>query len=247
MKILAIILTIFLSSGMSTSFKSDQKKYPRVREAYADKEQGMLSILSDKGIKAETLEIYLRAFKFVKKIELWGKNETEKKYQLLKTYKVCATCGKLGPKRQRGDMQIPEGFYHIDRFNPSSRFHLSLGINYPNQSDQILGTKGNLGGNIFIHGNCVTIGCLPISDDQIKELYLFCIEAKNSGQSKIPVHIFPTILSEKNMAILTQQHKDDTDKLNLWNSLKKTYDLFNETKQIPEVQFLNDGKHAVEE
>jgi len=42
--------------------------------------------------------------------------------------------GKLGPKRQQGDMQIPEGFYHISGFNPASNFYLSLRINYPNPS-----------------------------------------------------------------------------------------------------------------
>ncbi|BAX81915.1 L,D-transpeptidase family protein [Labilibaculum antarcticum] len=231
---------------MSDSFKLDQKRYSRVREAYAEKEQIILDLLKTKGIETKNLQIYLRAFKLGKKIELWAKNSSDDKYQLIKEYKVCRTCGKLGPKRQQGDMQIPEGFYFIDRFNPSSNYHLSLGLNYPNKSDQILGTKGKLGGDIFIHGSCVTIGCLPITDDQIKELYLFCIEAKNSGQSKIPVHIFPTILSDKNMDVLKEKYSKDSDKLVLWNSLEKAYDLFNETKQMPEVRFLNDGTHIVE-
>lgn len=245
MKILAIFLTIFLTTSMSDSFKSDQKRYSRVREAYTEKEQNVLDLLKNKGIKTKTLQIYLRAFKLEKKIELWAKNNSDDQYQLIKEYKICRTCGKLGPKRQQRDMQIPEGFYRIDRFNPFSNFYLSLGINYPNKSDQILGTKGKLGGDIFIHGSCVTIGCLPITNDQIKELYLFCIEAKNNGQNKIPVHIFPIRFSKKNMTVLTQKYKDDTDKLNLWYNLKKAYDFFNETKQIPKVQFLNNGTHIV--
>lgn len=245
MKTLAIFISISLSTSLSDSFKSDQKRYSRVRVAYAEKEQIMLDLLKAKGIETKNLQIYLRAFKFGKKIELWAKNSSDDKYQLIKEYKVCRTCGKLGPKRQQGDMQIPEGFYFIDRFNPSSNYHLSLGLNYPNKSDQILGTKGKLGGDIFIHGSCVTIGCLPITDDQIKELYLFCIEAKNSGQSKIPVHIFPTVLSNKNINVLKEKYSKDSDKLILWNSLEEAYNQFNKTKQMPKVRFLNDGKHVV--
>jgi murein L,D-transpeptidase YafK len=73
----------------------------------------------------------------------------------------------LGPKRRKGDGQVPEGLYVIDTFNPNSIFYLSLGINCPNASDRVLG-KGELGGDIFIHGNRVTIGCIPIRDYPIK-------------------------------------------------------------------------------
>ena len=47
---------------------------------------------------------------------------------------------------------------------------------YPNSSDKILGKHGNLGDNIFIIGNCVTWGCIPITRDEIKELYLIVVE-----------------------------------------------------------------------
>lgn len=245
MKLIAFFITLIVFSVAPHNFKSEQKRYSRVRNAYSEKEHVILDLLSSKSIEINTLEIYIRAFKNGKKLQLWGKNNSDTRYQLIKEYKVCATCGKLGPKRKQGDMQIPEGFYHIDRFNPASNFHLSLGINYPNHSDRILGEKGNLGGDIFIHGDCVTIGCLPITNDQIKELYLFCIEAKNNGQSKIPVHIFPSVLSDKNMKVLTQKYSDDLDKINLWKSLKEAYDLFNKNKTVPKIQFLKDGRHLV--
>src|SRR5690606_11025729 len=99
------------------------------------------------------------------------------KFTLVKTYPVCSSSGLPGPKRKKGDRQTPEGFYHIDRFNPQSAFHLSLGINYPNSSDKILG-HSDPGGDIFIHGSCVTIGCVPLTDDLIKEVYVLAVEAK---------------------------------------------------------------------
>jgi murein L,D-transpeptidase YafK len=142
-------------------------------------------------------------------------------------------------------LQIPEGFYHIDRFNPYSNFYLSLGINYPNKSDRILGNKSNLGGDIFIHGDCVTIGCLPITNDQIKELYIICVEARNNGQTTIPVTIFPSKLSETEYKRLTDKFSSDSDKVGLWTDLKEGYDIFNKTKQLPSIGFLNTGRHTV--
>lgn len=240
-----ILLVIFLNSSPSDPFKDGQLKYSRVRQAYKDKESSMSTLLQDKQIDKHRVEIYLRAFKREKQIELWGKNNFDKKYSLIKTYEICRTSGKLGPKRKQGDLQIPEGFYHIDRFNPYSNFYLSLGINYPNKSDKILGVKGNLGGDIFIHGACVTIGCLPITDDQIKELYIFCIEAKNNGQSNIPVTIFPSKLTVNEYERLTDKYNSDSDKIGLWIDLKKAYDHFNETKELPIIGFLNSGRHNV--
>jgi murein L,D-transpeptidase YafK len=205
----------------------------------------MLTLLKNQQIDRNELKIYLRAFKNEKEIELWGKNASDTKYSLIKTYKVCRTSGRLGPKRKQGDLQIPEGFYHIDRFNPYSNFYLSLGINYPNKSDRILGNKSNLGGDIFIHGDCVTIGCLPITNDQIKELYIICVEARNNGQTTIPVTIFPSKLSETEYKRLTDKFSSDSDKVGLWTDLKEGYDIFNKTKQLPSIGFLNTGRHTV--
>jgi hypothetical protein len=36
-------------------------------------------------------------------------------------------------------------------------------------SDRILGSHTNPDSDIFVRGNCVTISCLPITDDGIKQ------------------------------------------------------------------------------
>ncbi len=236
---------VLLSSFGTDGFKDDQLRYPRVRAAYKESESSMLALLQNRQIERTKLNVYLRAFKSEQELELWGRNATDGAYQLIKTYEVCQTSGELGPKREQGDLQIPEGFYHIDRFNPSSNYHLSLGINYPNRSDRILGVKGNLGGDIFIHGACVTIGCLPITDSQIKELYIFCVEARNNGQSKIPVTIFPARLTDEAFEQLTNEHRADAGKVESWTDLKSGYDEFDETKEPPKVVFLETGRHRV--
>ncbi|MBC7451384.1 MAG: hypothetical protein H7259_07840, partial [Cytophagales bacterium] len=65
----------------------------------------------------------------------WAKGKTSTQFTLTKTYSICSASGTSGPKRKQGDNQVPEGVYYIDRFNPASNFHLSLGLNYPNTSD----------------------------------------------------------------------------------------------------------------
>ena len=244
-----LILTgLLLLGNISTaqdSFKDDQLRYPRVRQAYNDKKESVLDALGTKSISNDAMHVYIRAFKKEKILEVWARNNNEEEYTLIITYPVCATSGQTGPKRKQGDMQIPEGFYYINRFNPSSNFYLSLGINYPNKSDRILGSSQNPGGDIFIHGDCVTIGCLPITNDIIKELYIICVEARNGGQSRIPVTIFPSKLTENNYNSLTEKYKDNQDFLLLWKELKEAYELFNENKILPEITFLDSGRQIV--
>lgn len=238
-------LSIGLIATEPNSFKEEQKRYPRVRAAYAAKEEAIIKLLQKKQIDVKKVELYMRAFKHDKLLELWGRNKGDKTFQLLKEYKICRTSGDLGPKRQRGDGQIPEGYYHISVFNPASSYYLSLGVNYPNVSDRILGNKASLGGDIFIHGSCVTIGCIPITDDLIKELYVFSVEAKNNGQKNIPITIFPGKLSNEYYSSIQNSANANQDKLDLWKDLKDGYDFFDRTKTLPDVTFLSSGRHKV--
>lgn len=246
MRLLPIILAgMVLISFTPPGFKEEQMRYPRVRQAFREKEAAIERLLQENGLVKEDLRIYLRYFKREKELELWAGNRKDSSFMLIRTYPICSSSGTLGPKRKRGDLQVPEGFYHINIFNPASSFHLSMGINYPNRSDRVLGVRGNLGGDIFIHGDCVTIGCIPITDELIKELYVICVEAKNSGQARIPVTGFPARLSERNYRSLIGNYSDDPDRLNLWSDLKSVYRLFNETKQLPSVEFLSGGRHRI--
>ncbi len=241
-EVFLLLLIILFTSFSLSGFKEEQLRYTRVRKAYSDKEEYVLKKLNEKAIGIGNLQIYIRAFKAEKKLELWGKNSNESTFKLIKEYDVCMMSGVLGPKRKQGDLQVPEGYYHINRFNPYSNFYLSMGINYPNKSDRLLGVKGNLGGDIFIHGDCVTIGCLPITDDKIKELYVFCVEARNNGQKRIPVSIFPARLTDTKYKQLVNRRSAGKDKVNLWTDLKSGYDYFNEQKKLPAIVFLEDGR-----
>lgn len=235
-----------LSTSFSpATFKDDQKKHPRVKQAYTDKEADVKALLLRNNLDITKFRIYIRVFKAEQKLELWAKNAEDAAFKLIREYDICQTSGTLGPKRMEGDLQMPEGFYYINHFNPQSNFYLSLGINYPNASDKILGVKGKLGSAIYIHGSCVTIGCFPITDDKIKELYFFCVEAKNNGQTEIPITVYPAKLTDMQYSDLTSKYKTDTDKTNLWADLKKAFDFFNVHKTLPKVKFLANGRHSI--
>lgn len=243
---LALLIIIFcLQSFAQESFKEEQNSSSRVRQAYTEKETIVKDLLKNDSIDLSKLRVYLRVFKTEEIIELWAKNESDNSYRFIKIYNFCLTSGTVGPKRKKGDMQIPEGFYHIDRFNFWSKFYLSLGLNYPNYSDKILGFQENPGQDIFIHGGCKTWGCIPITDDKIKELYVFCVEAKNNGQNKIPVRIFPMKLADENYDELKLNYAADKDKLDLWEDLKADYDYFENAHSLSKISFLENGRHKI--
>lgn len=103
---------------------------------------------------------------------------------VLESYKVALGFAPVGPKRVKGDGRTPEGTYLIDRRNPNSDFHLSLGISYPNARDVQLARAMGMepGGDIFIHGqpnpgikkgrgSDWTAGCIAVKDREIEEIY----------------------------------------------------------------------------
>jgi len=186
--------------------------------------------------------LFFRALKKERRFEVWAKNKNESEFLKLIEYPFCAFSGKLGPKRKQGDFQIPEGVYFIDRYNPLSNFHLSLGINYPNKADK-LNSKSPRGGDIFIHGDCQTIGCIPLTDDKIKELYVLAVQAKENGQSQIPIHIFPFDFSTNKINEMIAENQLSEHR-SFWNNLSKVYNDF-ETKRILRTIDVNSSGHYI--
>lgn len=100
----------------------------------------------------------------------------------LRTFRVQLGGNPFGHKLHEGDRRTPEGDYIIDRRNPNSRFHLSIGIDYPNEED-IARAEANgwsPGGDIFIHGRGPrfqrargdwTDGCIAVSDREMEDIY----------------------------------------------------------------------------
>ena len=242
----SIIILIFVVSGYGADFLDEQKQYSRVRKAVHEKENIINHRLSEAGFKLDSIHTFIRIFKSERKLELWLKSTKSATYQLHHTYQFCSSSGDLGPKRRQGDFQIPEGFYYIDRFNPYSSFYLSLGLNYPNKSDRILSHPKYPGGDIFIHGDCVTIGCVPITDDKIKELYLYAIYAKRNGQRKIPVHIYPYTFSNMELADSIERDSSYSTQQAFWADLKKIFLKFENMHKLPIIHIdKNTGRYKI--
>ncbi|MDF2436137.1 MAG: ErfK/YbiS/YcfS/YnhG family protein [Bacteroidota bacterium] len=237
-----IICLLFFHSLYGQTFRETQKKYPRVRTAYTEKWEPLRQELESKGFKGP-FNMMIRALKHEKKLEVWLKPNNGSAFRLFKSYDICYYSGELGPKRHQGDGQVPEGFYSIAVFNPYSNYHLSLGISYPNSSDRIMG-KTNLGGDIMIHGNCVSIGCIPLTDKFIKEVYILAVEARSGGQSTIPVWIFPGKMDGDFLHELNNKYNQDPELISFWSNLKTGYDIFEKTKQLPKVTADKKGKYV---
>jgi len=103
---------------------------------------------------------------------------------VIKTYPVGLGFAPQGHKQFEGDGRTPEGAYTIDRRNPESLFHLSIGISYPNAADRAfaIAQGRSPGGDIFIHGGPRqgidpmgkrdwTAGCISVTDRQVEEVY----------------------------------------------------------------------------
>ena len=177
--IVLIILFVFYFWGKT--FKSQIISYINNERTIADviKEhrQRVESILIPAFAKSGTAyppqKITLLFFKKEKRLELWA--EKENQWVHIKNYPVLAASGNSGPKLKEGDRQVPEGLYQIELLNPNSSYHLSMRINYPNEFDlnhAKIDNRQDLGGDIYIHGNSVSIGCLAMGDEVSEELFV---------------------------------------------------------------------------
>ena len=248
MKNLLFLLFLGLSivGVAQPSFVEYQKTYPRVATAVKSKEDTLKKQGAVLGLEWPFKQIYIRSFKWDSQLEVWARNNNKEPYKLFKTYKVCAMAGSFGPKRIEGDYQVPEGFYYINEFDPRSSHHLSLGINYPNASDKILSDSIKPGGEIQIHGTCLTVGCIPIQNNQIEELYILAANAKTQGQDFIPVHIFPIRFNnKKSLESFARVTKDDQDVQRFAIKIKEVYDFFEDKKKLPLISINPRGEYIV--
>ncbi len=116
----------------------------------------------------------------------------------IKVYQIGLGTVPIGHKNFEGDGRTPEGAYYIDRRNPNSRYHLSVGVSYPNDYDRAfaLASGQSPGGDIFIHGQGPegkvlskqrrdwTVGCIAVTDEEVEDIYAMV-------QDGTPIYIYP--------------------------------------------------------
>ncbi len=174
--------------------------------------------------------VFIRIFKSEKALEVWVKQND--KFALFHSYPICTFSGQLGPKIKQGDGQSPEGFYRVSlgQLNPYSSYHLAFNLGYPNAYDRANGRTGNY---LMVHGNCVSIGCYAMGDENIEEIYTLMEAALRGGQKNIDVHVFPFRFDSTKIDWQHSQWRT------FWNDLKTGFDAFNQTRKTPIVTVVN--------
>lgn len=191
--ILFLVLYLFKNQIIDLFFSLKEKQtIESVVEKYISKVKASLKNDFEKNnLSLDDFEMGILAFKKEQLLEIYvRKNETEN-WKLLKKYNFTAFSGEIGPKLNNGDNQIPEGIYQMEYLNPNSRFHLSIKVSYPNSFDlekAKLDKRTDLGGDIMIHGKSATIGCIPVGDKNIEEIFILATKAKNKN---FPIIIAP--------------------------------------------------------
>lgn len=136
----------------------------------------------------------IRVFKADHRLELWASGKR------IKSYKVALGNAGLARKRVSGDHLTPEGQYYVCIRNAQSKYHLFLGVSYPNeisaergyraglvskhQRDAIIAANHRkvcppwdtgLGGTVGIHGHGSrsdwTWGCVALENDEMDEIW----------------------------------------------------------------------------
>ncbi len=218
--LLLLLLCIF--SGFVYSIQIPTS--PRAEKAIQSVEPKLQKALQAKGLQYGS-PIFIRMIKATDKLEVWI--QKQQRFELFKTYSICHYSGELGPKTKQGDNQAPEGFYAVNpkSLNPWSSYHLSFNLGYPNLYDR---QQGYTGSALMVHGNCVSIGCYAMGDDNIEEIYALAVAAFKNGQSFFKVHIFPFELDDKTLNEF-KNHKW----YSFWKDLKPGYDYFIQHKNPP--------------
>lgn len=172
--------------------------------------------------------IMIRILKEEGKLEVW-KAKADNRFDVIKSYDICAWSGKLGPKIKEGDRQAPEGFYSLTpaHLNPNSKYYLAINTGFPNRYDAANGRNGT---NLMIHGACSSSGCYSMTDEQILEIYAFARDAFKGGQTSVQLQALPFRMTAENMA----RHRE-SEHSDFWKMIKVGYDNFEVTKRPPEV------------
>lgn len=201
------------------------------RVATAERLRGAVvrNMFQDAHVAFPPAHLLFRVFKEERDLEVWAASRPEDPLKHLATYEICYASGVAGPKNREHDRQVPEGFYQIASLNPASAYHLSLRVNYPNAWDARRSRASRLGGDIMIHGNCVSIGCMAMSDERIEEIWVMAQATRRNG-GVMDVHIYPGRDLDRFIGSVQDR---DPHLASFWRSLKAGNDLFEKTRRVP--------------
>jgi murein L,D-transpeptidase YafK len=222
----ALVLTAAFAAALTpvACLGGDSNQLPT--RATKELPPALLALLRQKKMPKHS-PIILRIFKEEAELEVW-KQDTTGHFQLLKIFPICRWSGDLGPKLHQGDRQAPEGFYTVtpELMNPNSNYYLAINTGFPNSFDKANNRNGSL---LMIHGDCSSMGCYAMTDEQIGEIYAL---ARDSllGRPSFQVQAYPFRLTPANLA----RHRTHPQ-LAFWKMLKIGNDHFETTHLEPKV------------
>jgi murein L,D-transpeptidase YafK len=111
--------------------------------------------------------------------------------------------------------------------NPHSNYYLAINIGYPNGFDKANRRDGSL---IMIHGDCRSVGCYAMTDEQIGEVYSLARDSFAGGRPSFQVQAYPFRMTPANLA----RHRNSPN-LAFWKMLKIGNDHFEATYLEPKV------------
>lgn len=217
LRLIPLLLTAALLAGCTQFVGDNRHMVPLSREAV----QRLAEIGS-----SPSEPMLIRLFKESSELEVWKRTRTGD-YALFKTYAICNWSGELGPKIREGDYQSPEGFYDVTPglMNPKSSYWLSFNVGFPNKFDSAWGRTGT---NLMIHGDCKSVGCYAVTDDQIKEIYALARETFAGGNRSFQVQLLPFRMTPANLAA-----NAGSPHAAFWANLREGSDIFEATRRPP--------------
>ncbi len=183
-------------------------------------------------------------FKLERTLELRAYSRRAGRDVTVVSFPVLGTSGTLGPKRRAWDHQVPEGFYRVTTLNPESLYHLSLEIDYPNASDRALGDPDDPGGEIFIHGDAVSDGCIAIGDRAVEQLFIAVLDGRRAGY-EVPVAILPCRFDDRTCReTLDREERRRPELAAFWSNLAAVYEALARSGKLPLVRVDRAGRYA---
>lgn len=213
----------------------------------------------ERGVSYPPDAVVLRVFKKERELEIWAKNAGQKRMTLVRTLPICAMDFEPGPKLAEGDAKTPEGFYRSEFLYGSSHWWMwmdldparvdapgeagkgssfKMCLDYPNALDRLrtkqAGRGGKTGGEICLHGNCVSIGCASLKNRDYLPVFAFARHHDARRFGKLQVHIFPFRFegmspADRAAAARAWTHSEAVAPANLqrfWDNLREGYDAF---------------------
>ena len=223
----ALTISFALAGVLALAGCYGEEGYQIPSRAMKELSPDMLALLDQKSMPKDS-PILVRVFKEESELEVW-KQDTTGRYALLKVYPICRWSGELGPKKVQGDRQAPEGFYSITPglMNPNSNYYLAINTGFPNAYDK---ANNYTGAFLMIHGDCSSMGCYAMTDEQIGEIYSLARESFLGGQKEFQIQAYPFRLTAANLA----RHRTNPN-MPFWKMLKEGNDHFEVSHLEPKV------------